>query len=304
MTAVFRTQISSGHPRTTTSTPERQCHRRQRRALGGRGLTQGPKKLGSVTFKILSAPHMTPTWSLSRPDSCSWRAPHMVSQMAFHKEIRSCSPIVDHGLFLICRFPVRIRAGALNALSEVVSTLRMTAIAGFVTSSGNASSSSARSARSRSVGRNSSTASGGPSNSFTAMSWPTDQRISSKDAVGLARLSLLVRDLDFTRLPQSEQSTAAKSAAQTTRMRSSQPPKRSTRTAIDTLSTESRLTADRRGTGSSPGSSTTSVANPIVTKIACSIATSAFLGPRQAAMRPGGQIGPRSGRGPIFRSSI
>lgn len=39
-------------------------------------------------------------------------------------------------------------------------------------------------------------------------------------------------------------------------------PIRSTRTAIDTLSTESRLTADGSGTGSSPGSSLTSLIRP------------------------------------------
>lgn len=39
-------------------------------------------------------------------------------------------------------------------------------------------------------------------------------------------------------------------------------PRRSTSTATDTLSTESRLTADRRGIGSSRGSRTTSLARP------------------------------------------
>ena len=72
-----------------------------------------------------------------------------------------------------------------------------------------------------------------------------------------------VRDLAFARLLQSEQSTATASAAQTSRMRSSPSrPRRSTSTATDTLSTESRLTADRWGIGSSPGSSRTSLANP------------------------------------------
>lgn len=39
-------------------------------------------------------------------------------------------------------------------------------------------------------------------------------------------------------------------------------PRRSTSTATETLSTESRLTADRRGTGSASGSRTTSLASP------------------------------------------
>ena len=56
------------------------------------------------------------------------------------------------------------------------------------------------------------------------------------------------------------QSTATARATQTCSIRRSlRRPSRSTRTPVDTLSTESRLTADRRGTGSSPGSSTTSL---------------------------------------------
>jgi hypothetical protein len=59
------------------------------------------------------------------------------------------------------------------------------------------------------------------------------------------------------------QSTATSSAAQTSRMRAPlSRPIRSTRTAIETLSTESRLTADRFGMGSSPGSRTTSLGSP------------------------------------------
>ena len=57
------------------------------------------------------------------------------------------------------------------------------------------------------------------------------------------------------------QSTATARAAQISRIRMSPSrPSRSTSTPIDTLSTESRLTADRLGTGSSPGSRTTSLA--------------------------------------------
>ena len=52
-------------------------------------------------------------------------------------------------------------------------------------------------------------------------------------------------------------STATESASQTSRMRSSlNRPSRPTRTPTDTLSTESGLTAHRRGTGSVPGSRT------------------------------------------------
>lgn len=61
----------------------------------------------------------------------------------------------------------------------------------------------------------------------------------------------------------SEQSTATASAAQISRiLLSATLPRRSTRMAIETLSTESRFTADRSGTGSSPGSRRTSLARP------------------------------------------
>ena len=59
------------------------------------------------------------------------------------------------------------------------------------------------------------------------------------------------------------QSTATSSAEQTSRIRSSlSRPRRSTRMATETLSTESRLIEDRLGTGSSAGSTTTSLARP------------------------------------------
>lgn len=62
---------------------------------------------------------------------------------------------------------------------------------------------------------------------------------------------------------QSEQSTATARAAQISRIRVSRKrPNRLTRTAIETLSTASRFTAERRGTGSSTGSSTTSLTSP------------------------------------------
>jgi hypothetical protein len=60
-----------------------------------------------------------------------------------------------------------------------------------------------------------------------------------------------------------EQSTATASAAQISLMRpSASRPRRSTSTATDTLSTESRLTAERLGMGSSRGSRSTSLARP------------------------------------------
>lgn len=56
------------------------------------------------------------------------------------------------------------------------------------------------------------------------------------------------------------QSTATANAAQISRIRASASrPSRSTSTPRETLSTESRLTAERLGTGSSPGSRTTSL---------------------------------------------
>ncbi len=62
---------------------------------------------------------------------------------------------------------------------------------------------------------------------------------------------------------QPEQSTATARAAQMSRRRASASrPSLWTRMAIETLSIESRFTAERSGTGSSPGSSTTSLASP------------------------------------------
>jgi hypothetical protein len=59
------------------------------------------------------------------------------------------------------------------------------------------------------------------------------------------------------------QSVATSRAAQISRIRESlRRPRRSTRSATETDSTESRLTALRLGTGSTPGSSTTSLASP------------------------------------------
>ena len=59
------------------------------------------------------------------------------------------------------------------------------------------------------------------------------------------------------------QSTATWRAPHISRMRAAlSVPSRSTRTAIDTLSTESRFTAVRSGTGSSPGSKMTSLGKP------------------------------------------
>ena len=63
----------------------------------------------------------------------------------------------------------------------------------------------------------------------------------------------------------SEQSTATARAAQISRILTSATcPRRSTRIAIETLSTASRLIADRSGIGSSPGSRRTSLARPLM----------------------------------------
>lgn len=64
-------------------------------------------------------------------------------------------------------------------------------------------------------------------------------------------------------VPQSEQATATARAVQISRIRASASrPKRSTRMAVETLSIESRLTAQGSGTGSSPGSRRTSLGRP------------------------------------------
>jgi hypothetical protein len=60
----------------------------------------------------------------------------------------------------------------------------------------------------------------------------------------------------------SEQSTATSRAWQISRIRvSASRPRRATKTATETLSTESRFTAERRGIGSESGSRTTSLAS-------------------------------------------
>jgi len=69
---------------------------------------------------------------------------------------------------------------------------------------------------------------------------------------------------------QSEQSTATARAARISRMRvSRRRPRRWTRTATETLSTESRFTAERRGTGSSSTSRTTSLTSPLIVVQGC-----------------------------------
>ena len=65
------------------------------------------------------------------------------------------------------------------------------------------------------------------------------------------------------RKPQTRQSTATVRAEQTSLIRSlPRRPNRSVRAPTETLSTESRLTAERSGIGSSAGSRTTSLASP------------------------------------------
>lgn len=75
------------------------------------------------------------------------------------------------------------------------------------------------------------------------------------------------------------QSTATANAEQISRMRSSPNlPRRWVRVPIETLSTESRLTADRRGIGSSPGSSCTSLASPRIVVVHGAISALRSLG--------------------------
>jgi len=77
------------------------------------------------------------------------------------------------------------------------------------------------------------------------------------------RRRLTARGSAYAHRRQPWQSTATSRAPQISRIRmSANRPTRLTSTASETLSTESRLTAERRGTGSSPGSRTTSLARP------------------------------------------
>ena len=77
---------------------------------------------------------------------------------------------------------------------------------------------------------------------------------------GMATPLRYIRAGSSTEQCQSAQSTASARAPQICRMRvSANRPSRSTRTATETLSTESMLTTQRRGTGSSPGSRPTSL---------------------------------------------
>jgi len=85
--------------------------------------------------------------------------------------------------------------------------------------------------------------------------------------VQLARRPGSARSIGDTRSDLSgyRQSTATSSAWQISRIRMPlSAPIRSTSTAVDTDSTESRLTAQRRPIGSSPGSRTTSLGRPLI----------------------------------------
>ena len=94
------------------------------------------------------------------------------------------------------------------------------------------------------------------------------------------------------------QSTAISRASQICDIRSPvRVPRRSTSTPTETLSTESRLTADRRGTGSSPGSRTTSLGMPRM--VVVHGATSARPSRGIATSRDS----TTTGRGPISGSS-
>jgi hypothetical protein len=93
----------------------------------------------------------------------------------------------------------------------------------------------------------------------------TSSRSSRTAAMGCRPVTGARTRLLLTAAPsgQAEQSTATSRAAQTPRIRmSARRPILLTRTARDTLSTESRFTAERRGTGSASGSSTTSLGSP------------------------------------------
>ena len=89
-----------------------------------------------------------------------------------------------------------------------------------------------------------------------------------------------------------EQSTATSRAVQMARIRvSASRPSRSTNTPTETLSTESRFTAERRGIGSDPGSRTTSLASPRM--VVVHGATSARLSRGIAASRESTTTGRR-----------
>ncbi len=99
----------------------------------------------------------------------------------------------------------------------------------------------------------------GPYSSATALSAPDNLRPVPRNAGTGARAGARPRPSSA----HPPQSTATARAAQTSRIRSSlSAPNRSTSTTTETLSTESRFTALRFGTGSSPGSSTTSLWSP------------------------------------------
>jgi len=103
---------------------------------------------------------------------------------------------------------------------------------------------------------------------------PVDARRKTRRAVNAAGLSaadavpLTIGSRRDSR--QSEQPAATDRAPQISRIRASATrPIRSTRIAIETLSIDSRLTAERSGTGSSPGSRSTSLGMPRICAGAC-----------------------------------
>ena len=94
------------------------------------------------------------------------------------------------------------------------------------------------------------------------------------------------------RFCQPEQSTATSRAVQMARIRvSASRPSRVTNTPTETLSTDSRFTAERRGIGSEPGSRTTSLASPRM--VVVHGATSARLSRGIAASRESTTTGRR-----------
>lgn len=101
---------------------------------------------------------------------------------------------------------------------------------------------------------------------------------------------------------QTWQSTATARAAQISRIRASASrPSRSTRTPSETLSTESKLTAERCGTGSLPGSRTTSLGNARI--VVVQGATSARRSRGMAASRDRTTTGRRPTSGNLHHHS-
>src|SRR5713101_1898341 len=149
----------------------------------------------------------------------------------------------------------------------------------------------------------------GASEGCTATRYLTGMSVRRQVAPTPLRSSIYCRPGDRTRRTRASacfrrergqfpQSTATSSAAHTCPIRSPlSRPSRSTSTPIETLSTESRFTADRRGTGSSPGSRATSLGRPRTVVVQGAIKTRRSLGIAASRDRT------TTGRRPISGSS-